>query len=82
MGEFGGSYTTLAVPPEERARHHADYDAAETAAKSLNREELLAWLKSVGYDAPTKDKLSSLRASAQIRQMDLWWPRSFETRSA
>lgn len=80
-GEFGGTFTTYPNVMEDRALWRADAASVKRAARGLNRDEVLAWLRTTGAYPSEGETPSYLRQCAMTRQLGLWWPRSFITKA-
>jgi hypothetical protein len=79
-GEFGTTFVTYPLPPENRGQYMADLDEATFAASRLTIVELRLWLVYAGIDvAGASMTKRSLARRAASRQMSLWWPRMFVT---
>ena len=79
-GDWGTTFVTYPLRPENREQYMADLEEATFAASRLTIVELRLWLVYSGVDVAgmsmTKQRLANRAAS---RQMDLWWPRMFVT---
>ena len=79
-GEFGTTFVTYPLRPEDRPKSTADLEEATLAVSRLTIVELRLWLVYSGVDvAGVLMTKKSLTRRAASRQMSLWWPRMFVT---